>query len=97
MHIQSVFTPVVVVGSKQILPGEFLNLLTLFAFDSYQAPQRVCVNADALLNMFAIVVTLPTFHSEMSPLNDDAPLNMEAMLFTLPTFHLEISLLNADA
>ena len=41
--------------------------------------------------MPTMLVTLDTFHLEMSPLNDDAEKYMPNMLVTLDTSHLEMS------
>ena len=41
-----------------------------------------------------MVITLDTFHFEMSPLNDSAPENMKLMSVTLDTSHFEMSPLN---
>ena len=47
--------------------------------------------------MYFMLVTLDTFHVEMSPLNEDAEQNMASMSETLDTSHLEMSPLNDGA
>ena len=56
----------------QICPDEPSNIPTLSAVEVCQWPQRVCAKDDAPENIPAIVVTLDTFHLEMSNLNDVA-------------------------
>ena len=80
----------------QSLPDEPSNISVLSAVEVVHAPQSVCVNDDAELNMDPMLVTLHTFHSEISELNDNAEANMPTMLVTLDTSHFELSPLNED-
>ena len=81
----------------QIFPDELMNILSLSAVEVDHAPQRVCVNDDASENMPNMVLTLDTFHLDMSQLNDDAEANMPTISITLDTSHLDMSPLNDDA
>ena len=57
---------------EQIRPDDPLNIPVLSAVEVCHAPQRVCLNDDALENMSFMLVTLDTSHLAMSQLNFDA-------------------------
>ena len=58
--------------SVQNLPDEPSNISVLSAVEVTHAPQSVCANDDAPLNITFMPVTLDTSHLEISPLKDDA-------------------------
>ena len=72
-------------------PCELLNMFVWSAIETAQWPHRVCEKALALRNISSIVVTLDTFHLEISPLKAWEFSNMPSIVFTLDTSHLEIS------
>ena len=67
-----VVVEVLVLVVVQSRPEEPLNIPSLSAVEVTHVPQSVCAKDDAPLNISAMVVTLDTYHLEMSLLNDDA-------------------------
>ena len=88
---------VVVALLLQIFPDEPSNIAVLSALEVNHAPQSVWEKDDAEENMRTILVTLDTFHLDMSLLNEVAESNMSSIVVTLDTSHLEMSLLKDDA
>ena len=89
------FSEVHTVGD--IVPKQLANILVLLALDWTQAaPQSFCLNDAAPENISSMLVTLDTFHFEMSPLNNLAPKNILFIWVTLDTSHFDMSPLNTD-
>ena len=81
--------------TPQRVASEPSNIPYLSAVEVLHPPQSSCAKDEALKNMPFILVTLDTFHLEMSlQLNDAAYENMNSMLVTLDTSHFETSPLN---
>ena len=62
----------VIIVSIQIRPAEPANIRCLSAVEVTHAPQRVCANDVAPLNITFMPVTLDTSQLEMAPLKDVA-------------------------
>ena len=81
--------------ARDIDPSDPSNIRFWLAFEFIQAaPHSSILNDVALMNMRSMLVTLDTFHCEMSTLNDVAPMNKLFISLTLDTSHLEMSLAN---
>ena len=78
---------------RQTRPGEPSNMPSLSAFEVNHSPQRVRAKAEDPSNILFMLVTLDTFHLEMSALNIVACANIAPMLVTLDTSHFETSAL----
>ena len=75
----------------EIEPDESLNMKSFFACErTHAAPQSLCWNDTAPMNMLVMSVTLDTSHFEISPLNDSATMNIRFMLVTFDTSHFEM-------
>ena len=73
-------------------------MLSLLAIECIQAaPQSLCLNEAASVNMLSMLVTLDTSHFEILPLNEVAPQNMLLISSTFDTLHFERSALNIIA
>ena len=72
LRMEVVVVVEVLILAMQIRPNEPANIRCLSAVEVTHAPQSVCANDDAPLNMTFMPVTLDTSQLEMSPLKDDA-------------------------
>ena len=81
-----------------MLPITSVSLFILLSSNGtiYHGP-RFCLNLPASLNMSSMLVTLLTFHADMSWLKSMALLNIRAMLVTPETSHEDMSWLKPHA